>query len=162
MRVHRDQANRLALATSAPGLLSHHKEAPQPASSSYAAGLEAGHRGPSPIQLDDPHSQAGFDSIDPGLDLFERDSAASLDDLESLYDPSPPLEDDGLGSANSSLEMDNLLANGPEGANTGGGTWSSQPVHDPGTATEKLLPWYPLKKKEVCLSLVIPNEHSHW
>lgn len=138
------------MATRAPGLFPQHDLGRHPDDLA-----EPHDRTPSPMGVDRGSSAIGNEVIGAGLDLLEDDSGSSLDDLQSLYDPSPPLAADGVGSPNSSIELDGFLANGPEDPRPGrprptlGGT-----DDEPAAATAQWLPWYPLRNREVCSPLL--------
>ncbi|KAH9820032.1 hypothetical protein DFH28DRAFT_924545 [Melampsora americana] len=95
------------------------------------------------------------DDIDTN-DLFDEDIGSSSDELESLYGLSPPKEVDFPGSRESSVDLDDILDAMSDSESSSTGAENKQSV-----ITETWLPWYPLRKKEVCIVLVSHTLATH-
>lgn len=150
VRIAREEATSVSVATPAPGLFPQHDlwrnraASPEP---------EVCDHGDSPMDIDHGKFHRVNDALGAGVDIMEGNSGSSLDDLESLYDPSPPLEPDGVESPNSSIELDNFLSRVPEVPNRGTRPRSGQAGDKTEAATDQWLPWYPLQSREVCVDL---------
>ncbi|KAH9820343.1 hypothetical protein DFH28DRAFT_1079757 [Melampsora americana] len=83
--------------------------------------------------------------------IFDEDMASSSDDLESLYDPSHPLDIELPHSRPSSIDLDDWLAH-PDNEET---AECSMLEEEPSSTTDTWLPWYPLRKKEHVAALLM-------
>ncbi|KAH9807809.1 hypothetical protein DFH28DRAFT_1201673 [Melampsora americana] len=95
----------------------------------------------------DEHDHHHGTAVTTDQPIFDEDMASSSDELESLYDPSHCLDFDLPESTPSSMDLDDLLTHPDNEERT------TLPILEEETSstTDTWLPWYPLRKKEVCI-----------
>ncbi|KAH9812611.1 hypothetical protein DFH28DRAFT_1177059 [Melampsora americana] len=109
------------------------------------------------------HPERGFqspssatDPNDPPIFDNDEDMASISDDLASLYDPTNHTDFDIAQSRRSSIDMEEFLAQPDDESATSSAIEEDEPN---ASAIETWLPWYPLRKKEVCPSFGSESEH---